>query len=188
MSIIGKKELDHIYWLTMALSLPQEGVAERFPDEPARIRRLVEMRWPDGPKCSRCLGDHITKVETRSLFQCRNCRHQFSVTSDTSLHRTRLSLGIWFQAVESLIHYHVNISLKYHMPGQALAQNLGVHYVAARRIRKVVVADIEEGGQNFLRHAVCVRSLKIPPGVTEYSSDHLQWLVGLRLYNLRRDS
>lgn len=185
MGNIGQKELDHIHWLTTALSLPEEGVARYFPDEPAMIKRLVDVRWPDGPRCVRCLEENLTRIETRSLFQCRKCRHQFSVTSGTALHRTRLPLGNWFQAAESLIHYHVDISLRYHMPGHALAQKLGIQYVAARRIRKVVLADIEEGGHNFLRSAVCVQALKIPTGVTAYSNDHLRWLVELRLSGLR---
>ena len=164
----------------MALSLPEEGIAGYFPDERSRIERLSEVRWPQGSTCGRCRGTSITWIETRSLFQCRSCRHQFSVTSDTSLHRTRLPLGMWFQAVESLICYRVNILSDFHMPAQALAETLGVQYVAARRIRKVVLADIEIGGQEFLRSAVCVRTPTIPPGVTEFSLDHLFWLLGFK--------
>jgi len=156
LNAIGQNKLDHSQWLTMAMSLPEEGVAKRFPNEVARFNRLVEVRWPDGPNCSHCAGKNITKVETRSLFQCQSCRHQFSVTSNSSLHRTRLSLGVWFQATESLILYRAKV-FSYHMPAQALAQTLGVHYVAARRIRKVVLNDIENHGEDFLRRAVCVR-------------------------------
>lgn len=165
----------------MALSLPEEGVAKHFPHESARIERLSEVRWPNGPQCGRCLGDSVSWIKTRSLFQCRRCQHQFSVRSGTSLHRTRLPLGIWFQAAESLIHYRANVSSAYHMPAHALAQNLGIQYVAARRTRRVVLDDIEEGGQDFLRSAICVRALRVPDGITEYSYDHLRWLIQLKL-------
>lgn len=158
MSNINQRELERIHWLNMALSLPEEGVAGYFPDERSRIERLSEVRWPQGPTCGRCRRTSITWIETRSLFQCRSCRHQFSVTSDTSLHRTRLPLGMWFQAVESLIRYREGIFGDFHMPAQALAETLGVQYVAARRIRKVVLADIDIGGKGFLRSAVCVRA------------------------------
>lgn len=188
MSKIGQRELEHIHWLTMALSLPEEGVAGFFPDEWSRIERAIEVRWPQGPTCGRCRGTSITWIETRSRFQCRSCRHQFSVTSGTALHRTRLPLGMWFLAVESLIQYYVNSSLQYHISGHALAQELGVQYVAARRIRKVVVADIERGGRNFLGAAVCIRTPSLPPRVTAYSYEHLRWLVELRLSGSQRYS
>ena len=157
MSIVGQSQLSYSHWLSMALSLPEEGVATRFPDEEARIERLVEVRWPHGPKCYLCSGASITKIETRSLFQCQRCRNQFSITSGSLLHGTRLPLGIWFQATESLILYRANIFFGYHIPAQALAQKVGVSYVAARRIRKIVLADIENDKQKLLLHAVCVR-------------------------------
>ena len=69
-----------------------------------RAARYVfeEARWPGGVVCPHC---RAKGRETRlrgaahrpGLYQCNACRRQYTVTVNTPLHRTRLSLGMWFQ-------------------------------------------------------------------------------------------
>lgn len=62
-------------------------------------RNLLEKaRWPDGPVCANCgATGQASKLATRpGLWTCRACRRcQFSVTSGTPLHRTRLPVAHW---------------------------------------------------------------------------------------------
>lgn len=62
-------------------------------------RSLLEhARWPEGPVCTNCGAvGHASKLATRpGLWTCRACRRcQFSVTSGTPLHRTRLPAAHW---------------------------------------------------------------------------------------------
>lgn len=62
-------------------------------------RKLLEnARWPAGPVCTNCgATGRASKLTTRpGLWTCRACRRcQFSVTSGTPLHRTRLPLSYW---------------------------------------------------------------------------------------------
>lgn len=59
---------------------------------------LYSLRWPDGFVCPRCDGKSATAVR-ESLYQCKACRHQVSVTSGTIFHRSHLPLTVWFRAM-----------------------------------------------------------------------------------------
>src|SRR5262249_55741482 len=70
----------------------------RFASEEDCRRYLVACRWPDGFRCPRCGDRDADEVAARGLLQCRSCRHHTSVTAGTVLHRTRVSLQLWFAA------------------------------------------------------------------------------------------
>ena len=71
-----------------------------FPDEAACAEYLYELRWPDGFICSDCgRSGEPYRIRTRpTVFQCRPCGHQTSLTAGTGLHRTRMPLHVWFWA------------------------------------------------------------------------------------------
>lgn len=68
-----------------------------FPNEDACVKYLFRVRWPDGFRCSRCLGDSCW-VMKKAVYRCRRCRAEVSLTSGTVMHRTRLPLQHWFWA------------------------------------------------------------------------------------------
>lgn len=152
-------KFDGLFWLALAQSLPAEGVACCFPDEPARLNRLIDVRWPHGPNCRKCGNEGVSWIKTRHLFQCEQCRYQFSATSGTALHRSRLSLGIWFGAVETIIHYRSRIYFGDDMPARALALKLDIQYVSARRMRKIINAEIVKGDAGLLLPTICAQPL-----------------------------
>jgi ribosomal protein L37AE/L43A len=54
--------------------------------------RLI--RWADTkgePVCPRCQCNATYKYETRKLWKCKACSHQFSVTADTIFASRKLS-------------------------------------------------------------------------------------------------
>lgn len=65
----------------------------RFPNEDACWEYLVESRWPDGFVCPD--GHRGGFVQTRKLFQCPDGK-QWSATSGTIMHRTKIPLTKWF--------------------------------------------------------------------------------------------
>ncbi len=69
-----------------------------FPDEAAAEAFLVRVRWPDGVCCAQCGSREVTRLRTRPLWQCRRCRAQTSVRSNTVLHGTRKPLRDWLYA------------------------------------------------------------------------------------------
>lgn len=171
------KELDFIHWRTLAMMLPAEGVNQHFRTERARQKRLIAVRWPDGPFCPRCSKPDPTWVGARSVFQCRTCRHQFSITAGTLMHRSRLSLGTWFRAAEAVVLNHSPVRRDYQISIHELAAKLQVEYVAAFRTRKLVLAELQGPVSGFLRSAICVRSAVPPADIAENSEQHLAWLL-----------
>lgn len=176
------RELDSIHWRTMALTLPEEGVAREFPDEASCQKRLIEVRWPAGLACPKCTANHPTWMPGRSAFQCNNCRYQFSVTTGTALHRTRLTLGMWFRITEALIELHYNGYENFHLSVHTVLARFGISYATAYRTRKLILTDIQRGGEGLLSRAICVRPLPPAPiRMRQESLDHIGWLVDIAI-------
>lgn len=70
-----------------------------YPDEEACWRKLVATRWPKGPFCPKCGCTRAGFVSTRKVFQCCQCRYQYSVMVGTVLQDTKLPLWTWFWAM-----------------------------------------------------------------------------------------
>ena len=90
---------------------PGEGRASRdslqmlrrqLPDEAACRRFLEEALWPDGRVCPHCGGVTSWPIRGRSarpgLYECAECHLQFTVTTKTPLHATKLPLRVWIEA------------------------------------------------------------------------------------------
>ncbi len=85
-------------------------LAKDLPDEDSAYRYLEKLRWPDQPVCPHCgsVNNHYFlkpqgegrktrtgTVSTRRVWKCKDCRKQFSVTTGTIFHGTRVPLRIW---------------------------------------------------------------------------------------------
>ena len=86
---------------------------ERFGSEEKCRAYLEGLRWPNGPECPRC-GEFttISRIASRSQFECDACRYQFSVTAGTLLHDSHLPLWKWFLAVYLMCESKKGISAK----------------------------------------------------------------------------
>ncbi len=112
---------------------------------------LEHMRWPDGVKCLACDSDRITRITAkgktnrktgnvgpdRKLYQCNECRFQFTATTGTVYHDTHLPLSKWFLAIALITESKKGIS------ANQLSRALGVQYRTAwhlaHRIRKAMI-------------------------------------------------
>jgi len=112
---------------------------------------LEHMRWPDGVKCLSCESLRITRITSkgktnkktgrtgpdRQLYQCNECRFQFTATTGTVYHDTHLPLSKWFLAIALITESKKGIS------ANQLSRALGVQYrtawYLAHRIRKAMV-------------------------------------------------
>ena len=72
---------------------------ERFRTEDDCFQYLTKLRWPDGYFCPKCGHNDAYFMEKRKVFQCKNCRHQTTVTVNTIFHRTHVPLRKWFWAI-----------------------------------------------------------------------------------------
>ena len=112
---------------------------------------LEHMRWPDGVKCLSCQSPKITPITAkgklnkktgkrspdRELYQCNECRFQFTATTGTVYHDTHLPLTKWFLAIALITESKKGIS------ANQLARSLSVQYrtawYLAHRIRKAMI-------------------------------------------------
>src|SRR5439155_770635 len=63
---------------------------------------LEEQLWPQGPFCPHCGSFAATKLEGKAhrpgLYQCNDCREQYTVTVGTVFERSKIGLHKWVLA------------------------------------------------------------------------------------------
>ena len=90
-----------LMWNRPMTEIPASLIAFQrlFPDDDACARWLIAARWPNGFRCPACAHDRGWELKTKKhSFECIRCHRQTSATAGTLLHRTKLSLAIWFRA------------------------------------------------------------------------------------------
>jgi transposase-like protein len=86
------------------------SLAQRITCEADAYAYMESLRWPNGPVCPHCHHDRAyfltpaNKVSRatrtgshsqRRVWKCAKCRKQFSVTTGTIFHRSKVSLQTW---------------------------------------------------------------------------------------------
>ena len=116
-----------------------EEMIAGFGDE-RQCRRLLEaLVWPDGRICPACgykktipiAGRDMGRRRARpGLYQCSSgeCRFQFTATTHTPLHSTKLPLSTWFKALWLMLQSDKGMS------SVRLAEALGVSQPTAWRM------------------------------------------------------
>jgi transposase-like protein len=113
-------------------------LAPRFIDPVAARKHLEALRWPDGPECPHCGLIKATAVSggREGLYQCNNCREQFTVTVGTVFERSKNPLNKW------LLCNHLMVSSKKGISAHQIHRMLGVTYKTAwfmcHRIREAM--------------------------------------------------
>ena len=77
-----------------------------FKDE-TKAREWLEARvWPEGPSCPHCGNADKAKITALQgkahrpgLYQCAECREQFTVTVKTVFERSKIPLTKWLAAL-----------------------------------------------------------------------------------------
>lgn len=112
-----------------------------FHDDNAAREYLEAQRWPNGVVCPHCGGtEKNTKLEGKKhrpgLFQCGECRQQFTVTVGTVFERSKVPLSKWLMAT------HLMASSKKGISAHQLHRSIGVTYKTAwfmfHRIREAM--------------------------------------------------
>src|ERR1700736_4962002 len=95
-------------------------------------REWLEARvWPDGPVCPHCgvTAEHVTKLEGANhrpgLYQCNECREQFTVTVKTVFERSKVPLSKWLAALFMLTASKKGVS------AHQIHRSLGITYKTA---------------------------------------------------------
>ncbi len=96
-----------------------------YHDEDAARAHLEEQLWPDGPVCPHCRSKDATalagKAHRKGLYQCNDCREQFTVTVGTVFERSKIGLHKWVLAA------HLMAASKKGMSSKQIAAHAGRH-------------------------------------------------------------
>jgi transposase-like protein len=102
-----------------------------FTDE-TKAREWLEARvWPNGPVCPHCgaTGHDVTplhgKAHRPGLYQCSQCREQFTVTVKTVFERSKIPLSKWLAALFLMIASKKGVS------AHQIHRSLGISYKTA---------------------------------------------------------
>ena len=118
----------------------------RFTD-PDKARKYLEaQRWPNGPICPHCGNanpDTITGLKGSAhrvgVYQCNECREQFTVTVGSVMERSKIPLNKWLLAM------HFIGASKKGMSAHQLHRMLGITYQSAwflaHRIREAMADE-----------------------------------------------
>jgi len=110
----------------------------RFANEEACRQYLAASRWPDGFRCPRCGGMEAQPLPTRSLWRCRACGRDTSVTAGTVLHRTRVPLTHWFWAAYLVTTHKPGLSAL-QLQGQLGIGRYETVWVMLQKLRRAMV-------------------------------------------------
>ena len=116
-----------------------------FDQEEGYESWLEALRWPDGIHCIYCAYPLVGRLEGRQVFQCAasDCRKQFSATSNTLFHKTRIPLSKWFRAIKKISESSGKVTTS------NLQQDLGLSYKTAWQLRQRIEEALRSG-EEFL--------------------------------------
>ncbi len=69
-----------------------------FPTDDKCREILVKLRWPEGVQCPRCKMSVVELETEKTLYYCKDCDYQFTVTAGTIFNDSHLPLTQWFMA------------------------------------------------------------------------------------------
>jgi transposase-like protein len=115
----------------------------RFQDAEKAREWLEAQRWPQGPHCTHCGSFSVTGLSGRAhrpgVYQCNDCRQQFTVTTGSVMERSKIPLNKWLLAM------HLMASSKKGYSAHQLHRTLGITYQSAwflaHRIREAMAND-----------------------------------------------
>jgi transposase-like protein len=105
------------------------------------------MRWPNGVRCVACNSDWVARYDShgktgkfRRVYQCGDCKKQFTAQAGTLFHDSHLPLQKWFMAIALVCES------KKGMSANQLSRSLGVTYKTAWYLAHRIREAMQEGG------------------------------------------
>ena len=94
-----------------------DTLRERFPDEEACREFFENFFWKDGRFCPHCFclkSYHLKGASVGpGVYECAQCKRQFTVTTHTPMHSTKLPLWKWIVAKYLIVNSSKGISSVY---------------------------------------------------------------------------
>ena len=108
---------------------------KRFSTEVACRRLMEKLIWPNGrfcPHCGSLRSWPIHGTARPGLYECADCSSQFTVTTKTPLHATKLPLSKWLEAMYLILTSSKGITSVF------MAQILGINQKSAWKMNHAI--------------------------------------------------
>jgi transposase-like protein len=96
------------------------GAITYFADVDVATMFVAGLRWPDGVRCPHCDGKDCPYVASRRIWQCKECRKQFSVKVGSIFEDSPIPLSKWLPAMWMLVNCKNGVS------SYEIARDLGI--------------------------------------------------------------
>jgi len=122
-----------------------DKLRKQFPDQDSCRHYFESVIWANGRQCPHCQCNKSYLLKGVSVrpgtYECARCKRQFTVTTKTPMHSTKLSFWTWLQAIYYIVNSSKGIS------SVILAQWIGVSQPTAWRmghaIREMMIPTSE---------------------------------------------
>ena len=122
-------------------------INREFSTEEACFEYLEGLRWASGVECPKCFEKKISRISTRGktgkprhLYQCLQCRNQFTVRTGTIFQDSHLPLTTWFKAIALVA------GTKNEATASMLQRRLKIHYRTASYLLARIRQAMASGG------------------------------------------
>jgi transposase-like protein len=96
------------------------GAINYFADVDVATMFVANIRWPEGVTCPHCEGKNCPYVASRRIWQCKDCRKQFSVKVGSIFEDSPIPLSKWLPAMWLLVNCKNGVS------SYEIAKDIGV--------------------------------------------------------------
>ena len=91
-----------------------DELRKQIPDETSSRKFFEKLIWSQGRFCPHCQNAHSYKLRSNScrigLYECAKSKRQFTVTTKTPMHSTKLPLWKWILAMYYILNSSKGIS------------------------------------------------------------------------------
>lgn len=123
-----------------------EQLRKNLPDEKACRDFLESTIWKNGRVCPHCGCVESWPIKGRSsrpgLYECSGCRRQFTVTTKTPMHSTKLPLWTWILGMYYMVHSSKGVSSVF------MARWLGITQKAAWKLCHAIREMMDTSHEN----------------------------------------
>ena len=118
---------------------------ELFPDNDTCLEYLKAKFFADGTECPKCgKASKFHRIKGRSAYSCQYCGHHVYPTAGTIMHKSTVSLQLWFWAIYLMSSTRCGISAK------QLEREIGVTYKTAHRMFKQIRTLLNDDSEDPL--------------------------------------
>ncbi len=133
-----------------------EWLEWKFPTEESARKLFERLVWPEGAHCPHCGSAEVWSFRDKGrksrpgLYECRHCAGQFTVTTMTPMHATKLPLKVWLRAIYLILFSSKGVS------SVILGKQLGVRQPTAWKMAHAVreMTDDRDGKDPLLGRIV----------------------------------